>query len=258
MLGKLLGFETDSIDVKEPEERVDGDAAGEDGNKTRTEEQEDEFEFRLFGTSGAAAAKSDSAGEVKTQKLRIRVRSPTPAKNGLDDGGFLVPFRGWYHYVTAPELLGLPPGDTHHVEIQNRKRKEYESVAVSGDDVLKWARVEAPGCHLPWRVIHIPSSQDRTRDAPSSETKTDTRGDSGAAKKKKKPGKKRRIILRKRLAAAELAKKAEAEKRHKKNRERRIKRRQRDKERKAAAAAVAGQSSTSIMPDDAPADKNEE
>lgn len=258
LLGKLLGFETDTFDVREPEEKVDGGVTGNDSNKSRAEEQEDEFEFRLFGSSVATASKSDSAGDIKTQKLRIRVRSPTPAEISPDDGGFLVPFRGWYHYVTTPELLDRPLGDTRYVEIQNRKRKEYESVAVSGEDVLKWARVEAPGCHLPWRVIHIPSSQDRTRDV-SSGTKPDTRDDGGTTKKKKKkPGKKRRIILRKRLAAAELVKKAEAEKRHEKNREKRIKRRQREKERKAAAAAAAGQSSTSIHPGDAPVDKNKD
>lgn len=100
-----------------------------------------------------------------------------------------------------------------------------------------------PGCHLPWRVIHL--KRHRTK----SQHKADNSSTSAAAPvvyvpdpnlsrtptTRKKPGKKRRVQLRKRLEAAETAKLENAEKHTRKNRERKIKRRQKNRDMKAAA-----------------------
>lgn len=99
-----------------------------------------------------------------------------------------------------------------------------------------------PGCHLPWRVIHLKRQhtklpKDSSTPAPAvyvTDPPTIT-----TPKSRKKPGKKRRIQLRKRLTDAEAAKQAEAEKRNRKNRERKMKRRQKAREMKTAAAAAA-------------------
>lgn len=99
-----------------------------------------------------------------------------------------------------------------------------------------------PGCHLPWRVIHLKRHQTKlppaakdvpvyvVKDAPLPTTPTS----------RKKPGKKRRVQLRKRAAVAQAAQETEAEKRNRKNRERKIKRRQKAREQKAAATSGDG------------------
>jgi hypothetical protein len=131
------------------------------------------------------------------------------------------------------------------------RRREYENVAITGAEVLDWAKnTETPGCHLPWRVFRLDRKYHRVpksllRDTENGIKITETTAE---RKKKSKPGKKRRIILRTRAAAsaAEKAKAAEtsnmteAEKRNKKNRERKIKRRQKEREKKAALTAAAG------------------
>lgn len=119
------------------------------------------------------------------------------------------------------------PRDEEQARVEETKRKEYEEVAVTGSQLLEWARsTQTPGCHLPWRVFHLNPKDHKVPKPPSAQTiPTDEK------KKKSKPGKKRRIILRSRAAAAGMT---DAEKRNKKNREKKIRKRQRERERKAA------------------------
>lgn len=98
-----------------------------------------------------------------------------------------------------------------------------------------------PGCHLPWRVIHLDSSKTKLPKPSADPTVyvVNQQPISKTPKSRKKPGKKRRIVLRKRAAAEKAKKEAEAEKRTRRNREKKIKRRQRERERKVALAAAA-------------------
>lgn len=256
---------------------------------TEEEDGEQEFEFRLFSTAAPSKKATDSAttakpetdskigkqerlpssstGDaiIKTQKLKIRLRSPTPDGDApLEDGRFVVPFRGWEYYFTRPELMNVSARDPARLETEEtNRRKEFEDIAVTGGEVLKWAQTaNYPGCHLPWRVMHLNPKRHRVpksllqqdhqqgRRPPGTEDKkmmflgVTAEGE----KKKSKPGKKRRIILRTRAAAvaatataaAATADMTEAEKRNKKNREKKIRKRQRERERKAALNSSTG------------------
>lgn len=251
-LGALLNL--DAL-IAPAESTAPTPALKEDGHQQEDEEQE--FEFRLF--SAPAAPKSTTKDEEApateggetavsrgTQKLRIRLRSPTP---GVVDGEgrFLNPFRGWQYYFTTPELLSDSGAKQDPASASTNRRKQFEEVAVTGQQMLRWSEVSWPGCYLPWRVIHLkrqhtklpPASADPTAVATICITNPPTRD----PKSRKKPGKKRRIQLRKRKKAAEEEKQREAEKRNRKNRERKIKRRQKARELKAAAAAAAAAAS---------------
>ncbi|KAE8376251.1 hypothetical protein BDV26DRAFT_282804 [Aspergillus bertholletiae] len=262
-LGELLNLDSLIQPEKQPEQ-IDTQAAN--GN-VKDEEEEQEFEFRLFSapvrdstgtatrdvgpaTIGSTEEKKEGVAAAGTQKLRIRLRSPTPGAGGPDEGGFVKPFRGWEYYFSTPGMLSGSKEDDPKLAL---KRKQFEEVAVSGEQMGEWAKVPWPGCHLPWRVIHWKRHQTKL-----------PRGDTATAvfiaepqvkdpKSRKKPGKKRRIQLRKRLEIAGRAKETDAEKRNRKNREKKIKRRQKAREMKAAAAAVSGQSqdATAIERDDA-------
>lgn len=102
-----------------------------------------------------------------------------------------------------------------------------------------------PGCHLPWRVMHIKTADTGKQKQKQKQNQNPSRAqkksllenkDIASCLKKKNLGKKRRIILRKALAAQEAAKEADQEKRTRRNREKKVKRRQREREKKAAAA----------------------
>lgn len=236
--------------------------------KDKNDDEEEEFEFRLFSapkptpstTTKQDTSKGSEGEEIKTQKLKIRLRSPTPVDAQPGDGRFIVPFRGWRYYFTKPELMHISPGDAiEEAQIaaeELNRRKEYEDIAVTGSEVLNWAKnTSTPGCHLPWRVFRLDWKFHRVPKSLLRETEnisTNAAAVAEAEKKKSKPGKKRRIILRTR-AAAKAAEKAkaeatsnmtEAEKRNRKNRERKIKRRQKEREKKAAMAATAGTATT--------------
>lgn len=103
---------------------------------------------------------------------------------------------------------------------------------------LTYAKSCQPGCHLPWRVIHLKRHQTKlppkAKDVPI--YVVEGAPSSKSPKSRKKPGKKRRVQLRKRAEIAKAAQETEAEKRNRKNRERKIKRRQKAREQKAAAA----------------------
>jgi Fungal protein of unknown function (DUF2011) len=138
----LTGFDT-ILGIPEDRSKDGGNNA---------EEQEQEFEFRLFSVptehTAVSSCKScmDSAqqtgswGHVNNDgisKLRIRIRSPSlePATPG--EGRFVVPFRGWQYYFTTPGLLS---GQTLELADISSRRREYEDVAVSGTQLLNWAK----------------------------------------------------------------------------------------------------------------------
>ncbi|KAB8219411.1 hypothetical protein BDV33DRAFT_109558 [Aspergillus novoparasiticus] len=257
-LGALLNLDS-LIQPEQQPEQTDTQAT----NVQEEEEEEQEFEFRLFSApvrdstatatrdagSAATEGEKNDVGAVGTQKLRIRLRSPTPGARGPDDGGFVKPFRGWEYYFSAPALLSGSKEDDPKLAL---RRKQFEEVAVSGEQMGEWAKVPWPGCHLPWRVIHWKRHQTKL---PREDTTTAVfiaEPQIRDPKSRKKPGKKRRLQLRKRLAVAERAKETEAEKRNRKNRERKIKRRQKAREMKAATAASGqSQGTPAIEGDDA-------
>ncbi|KAL3465949.1 hypothetical protein BJX64DRAFT_33449 [Aspergillus heterothallicus] len=212
------------------------------------EDEEQEFEFRLFSgpaptetsTKDAPNGTSDSGA----QKLRIRLRSPTPTTGADGEGRFVKPFRGWSYYFTAPGLLSGEKTEIDGAigdEGLALKRKQFEDVAVSGEDMVRFAGVPWPGCDLPWRVIRL--KREHTKLPPGEKGTKITCVPESVERtplSRKKPGKKRRIQLRKRAVVAERARETEAEKRNRKNREKKIKRRQKAREQKAAAAAGVG------------------
>ncbi|KAL4795085.1 hypothetical protein BDV19DRAFT_363587 [Aspergillus venezuelensis] len=224
------------------------------------EDEEQEFEFRLFSAptpKPSTSTKPSSDGpqqitanngkenEVSTgaQKLRIRLRSPTPIPLGSGEGRFLKPSRGWSYYFSTP---GLEKGDKSEDTLDETllaKRKEFEDAAVSGEDMLGFAGVSWPGCHLPWRVTYLKREHVKLpKDEKGTSTNVTYINTANPPERtplsRKKPGKKRRIQLRKKTAVADRAKETEAEKRNRKNRERKMKRRQKAREIKAALEAA--------------------
>lgn len=145
-LGALLNL--DAL-IAPAESTAPTPALKEDGHQQEDEEQE--FEFRLF--SAPAAPKSTTKDEEApateggetavsrgTQKLRIRLRSPTP---GVVDGEgrFLNPFRGWQYYFTTPELLSDSGAKQDPASASTNRRKQFEEVAVTGQQMLRWSEV---------------------------------------------------------------------------------------------------------------------
>lgn len=269
-LGKLLdldGLIGSTTTYEETKESI-APAAG------NAEDEEQEFEFRLF--SAPAKSKDTTTSTQKpasgdkpknepertnkddaTQKLRIRLRSPTP-NTDPSEGRFVRAFRGWQYYFTTPSLFGLGENSKAE-ELQAERRRQFEDMAVSGTHMAQWAKSQAwvsqfplwipcsianvrcslqPGCHLPWRVIHLKRHQTKlppkSKDVPI--YVVEGAPSSKSPKTRKKPGKKRRVQLRKRAETAKAAQETEAEKRNRKNRERKIKRRQKAREQKAASA----------------------
>ncbi|GAB1215832.1 hypothetical protein ATERTT37_005029 [Aspergillus terreus] len=253
LLGKLLNLDdylapapAAQANTQKPEPAPQTDTAAD-------EDEEQEFEFRLFSAPAPrksdAPTSTDTAGAAdpdaaKTQKLRIRLRSPSPGEVGLEEGRFVTPSRGWEYYFTTPALLsGTSVGD-ELAAATALKRKQFEDVAVTGEQMMGWAQVPWPGCDLPWRVVHLKRHQTKLPRSTGNDTAASAvyvvEPADREPKSRKKPGKKRRLQLRKRVTAAEEAKQREAEKRNRKNRERKIKRRQKAREQKAAAAAAQG------------------
>lgn len=237
------------------------------------EDEEQEFEFRLFSTPANPNTDGEEAGETHkngkrapgvgnqvntgTQRLRIRLRSPTPGSGDPSEGRFVKASRGWQYYFSTPILWG-PSVELEDQASQSERRRQFEDIAVTGEQIVTWAKSQPwvsqiaysvpwnftnifqPGCHLPWRVIHLKRHQTKLppKDKDVPVYMIEGAPPSKSPKTRKKPGKKRRILLRKRAVAAQVAKENEAEKRTRKNRERKIKRRQKAREQKAAAGTA--------------------
>ncbi|KAJ6134974.1 hypothetical protein N7512_000134 [Penicillium capsulatum] len=243
-LDGLIGADTTNQDTK-------NETAG---IENAEDEEEQEFEFRLFSAptkpvdttakvekdDKPATGKDKHAGDRKsdsgaTQKLRIRLRSPTPVPG---EGRFVKAFRGWEYYFSTPSLLGQPEND----EYQATKTRQFEDIALNGQQVMEMAKSPWPGCDLSWRVIRLKRRQTKLppkdKDVPI--YVVEGAPPSKSPKTRKKPGKKRRLQLRKRIETAQKAKESEAEKRNRKNRERKMKRREKARKEKAAAAGATG------------------
>ncbi|KAL5358481.1 hypothetical protein BJX96DRAFT_173478 [Aspergillus floccosus] len=255
LLGKLLNLDEylapSPANTQKPDPAPQTETAAD-------EDEEQEFEFRLFSapaprkpdaltstdSAGAAGPNANAHTDAKTQKLRIRLHSPSPGEVGLEEGRFVTPFRGWEYYVTTPALLSGAGARDELTDAAALKRKQFEDVAVTGEQMMGWAQVPWPGCDLPWRVVHLKRHQTKLPRSAANDTAASAvyvvEPTDREPKSRKKPGKKRRLQLRKRVSAAEEAKQKEAEKRNRKNRERKIKRRQKAREQKAAAAAAQG------------------
>lgn len=259
-MGELLGLDT-SFATTEPVTNTEKE--NENKNKENAEEEEEqEFEFRLFsapekstneGTQPSQTAiergreDKDKEDAPHTQKLRIRVRSPTPGPIQPGEGRFVHPFRGWEYYFSTPGLLSSENAERGN-STDEARRSQFEDVVVTGAEMMRWANVDwvscstvvrtnidfQPGCHLPWRVIHL-KRQDSKLPSGSKSASYVADPPAGSPKSRKQPGKKRRVQLRKRAKTAELAKETDVEKRNRKNRERKIKRRQKARDMKAAA-----------------------
>lgn len=104
------------------------------------------FSFRLFApkpNSAPAAAAAASASASSSQNrgaigiARVNIRSPTPLSangGGGGGGGFLVPFRPRSYYFTAPSSAEGEESD------RGRKKWEYASTAIAGEEVRRMAR----------------------------------------------------------------------------------------------------------------------
>ncbi|KAK3308820.1 uncharacterized protein B0T15DRAFT_390257 [Chaetomium strumarium] len=181
-------------------------------------EAEAEFEFRLFSSA-------------PPQKVAL-----APDAGSAKYDGPAVSQRPLSHYIRG--------------ELSPHEREQLRYAAVTGQDVLAWARQRAWGLEVPWRVTKITvavtgkgarvDEQKRTEDAASA-----------GEKKKKRPGKKRRIVLRKREKAEKAKKEALErqkmskeehlrEKKKRLNHQKKLRRRQKEKEKKLAAKAVTG------------------
>jgi hypothetical protein len=163
------------IDIDIPSGPAPHDSAPKhDTNATEPEPEETEvgaFEFRLFATDSATAA--------PTQKIVI----DEPPEPELGDGAFVVPQRESSWYFAEPAT--------------GRRREEFESVAVRGEDVLCHQRDRAWGLEVPWRVRILKISKKEA-------TVLKLNGGLGNAVvgmaeekiTRTKPNKKRRIVLR--------------------------------------------------------------
>ena len=143
---------------------------------------------------------------------RINFRSPTPLAEA-GDGSFVVPYRAQSYYFTS--------------STDPKRREEYAETAVAGTEVLSRAqRTKWPGTALPWRVIHLPSSDSKS---PSAITITISAGDGETSKHRTRAGKKKRITLRKKHKDAVLKAETEKEKRTRRNREKKVKKKAKEK-----------------------------
>ncbi|KAK7539939.1 uncharacterized protein J3D65DRAFT_550110 [Phyllosticta citribraziliensis] len=179
--------------------------------------EDEELEFRLFA---APARGGDGPAPQK-----IRLKSPD-LENA--EGGFVNPKRPDSYY-----FAGVPSDEL---------QRQHESVAVTGDQVTRWAQQKWPGCALPWKVTSI-SLDKKARETLGLSDNVST---SPVTAKRTRKGKKARIAVRTKLKenaeAKEAQAKAQAEKelaerakRAKRNRDKKLKKRQRDKAKKAAA-----------------------
>lgn len=164
-LGELLNIDTfitpDQPSIPSKEQKPEqSQGANENQPDNAAEDEEEEFEFRLFSaptkkpttTSGddkSADSKKTSGAGDGTQKLRIRLRSPTPTPANLGDGRLVNPFRGWQYYFTTEGLYSgsLSKGGEESDEVRLR-RAQFENVAVSGQDMMGWAKQAWVGSFL--------------------------------------------------------------------------------------------------------------
>ncbi|KAJ9641993.1 hypothetical protein H2199_005208 [Coniosporium tulheliwenetii] len=155
-------------------------------------------------------------------EFRLFAAPPTVATSGLQR----IRLRSPPYYFTG--------------ELSQAELELLESVAVSGDDVIKRSRSPWPGSTYAWKVTVV-SATGKVRRNTAEEVQPDK-----AVSKRKRIGKKHRIALRKK-AQAEAEKKAaatrtaaereatEREKRTRRNRGKKVKKKEKEKAKKTAA-----------------------
>lgn len=200
---------------------VDEEPLGQN-DKGEGNEEDEAFDFRLFSTSKNEEKKKEGAS---VQRIILN------DEQVLGDGAF-VRQRDPSFYIRE--------------KATGERKQEIESVAVSGEDVLRGKERRNWGCEVPWRVTVIRASR-----LENGAIVQHPDAESGADGKKKKPGKKRRIMLRirmKKKVEATEKKKAEAEakeaalreKKTRRNREKKVKRKMKEKAEKEAKRANSG------------------
>lgn len=55
------------------------------------------------------------------------------------------PFRGWGYYFSTPTLSGMEVDEDPQLDV---RKKQFADVAVSGDDLLGWAKLSWVSCSL--------------------------------------------------------------------------------------------------------------
>lgn len=195
----------------------DGEAVPEEGG-------EQIFEFRLF----------ESERKAEDQQVEVQKVVLGGDDENTGEGGF-VKMRDPRVFVVGKAL--------------GKRKAWFETLAVSGEDVLDNAGKRAWGLEVPWRVRAIRVVEQQKRGEVGDvviHVEEDNRDP-----KKKRPGKKRRIVLRGRKKArdemaekkrAEAASKEDAErdKRTRRNREKKVKRRRKEKAMKTVGSVGAG------------------
>jgi hypothetical protein len=206
----------------------------------------DGFEFRLFAASMPSSRAVPSSGpDVAAPRIIL------DDEHGVGDlklqGGFVVPRRADGYYFSGA--------------VTPERRKEFEIVAVSGEEVQRLLGVRYSGWEVRWRVRHLRNgelviAESDSKGAVASPLAAgldpNRHSEIGlvSGSKKGKPGKKRRIVLRERKRKGEEAAKrrreeiekkkreereieeAEREKRTKRNREKKVKKKMKEREKK--------------------------
>ena len=198
------------LERRETEERQEQESGNDE-----EEEQEEGFAFRLFGGQDA-----------RQIVIREEVAGDGAFVNRKDPRVFIVG------------------------KAQGERRREFESVAVSGEDLLRGRERRAWGLEVPWRVVVIRGSG-RVK---GGEDKRSKREDG----KRRKAGKKRRILIRERKRMADKEKERRAgeekekeerdrEKRTRRNREKKVKRKMKEKAKKAGDGEGGGMAEAEVM-----------
>ena len=182
-----------------------------------------EFEFRLFSSGPGDWAKEAS---IIPQKILL-----LDEEEDVGEGGFVVRERNRKYYFAEKAN-----GETH---------LGFESMALSGEEVLSRARKRAWGLEVLWRVRVLKAVGKKGSGEAAHEVvcTEDAEGDI----KRKRPGKKRRIMLRARQKLRDKLKEqkqvekekkeeAEREKRTRRNREKKVKRKMKEKAKKTGDA----------------------
>jgi hypothetical protein len=218
-LGGIYGTPGDDSHGLSPTRDVHENNQG-GGDKT-TEQQEEEFAFRLFASEPA-------------RKIVIK-------EEDVGQGAFVG--------ARDPRIfiLGRAEGE---------RKRGFESVAVSGEEVIRRKGLRAWGLEVPWRVLVVRDGRSMRSSKGSEVVEEEKEGDIKG--RKKRAGKKRRILIRvrkrKEQEVRERRKKEEAEKEERKrekrtrrNREKKVKRKMKEKAKKAGngeGGAAADETST--------------
>jgi Fungal protein of unknown function (DUF2011) len=174
----------------------------------------EELEFRLF-----------ASGPITSSK--IRVKSPDLGNKPM---GFVVPNRPDSYYFKEA--------------VSTRESSEFDSVALSSEQILSLSKVPWPGCSLPWRVRVVSPKESGGNINQKTLLGHAAKMEAPVIRSlRTKPSKKARIARRKKALAAEKGK-AEAaekeaalrEKKTRKNRLQKLKRREKKRNEKAPAS----------------------